>query len=705
MVLAVGEILQDRYRIDAKLVGGGMAAVYRAWDTLLDLPVAVKEMIPQPRLGPKALTQLRRQFKREAQILARLDHPNLVRVTDSFSQHDSEYLVMNFIEGESLGDRIDRVGASPEAQVLNWADQLLSALAYCHGQKVFHRDVKSHNVIIRPDGQAVLVDFGLVKLWDPNDPYTKTVLRGMGTPAFAPPEQFEAEEHTDERSDIYSIGATLYHALTGRLPPTSPLRSAMPEKFVPLRSIVPEVSQQTETVVMRAMELARSKRWQSTDEMAEALKVAELSIVGRHRGPSSIVPPWQGRTVVIPGGRAATKGQRKRVSIWIGALSVLTLLLVAVGLMIGLGGKGDHSTPAVLTATNTAAHLSVSTPVLMPSPTPFVTATPRLTDTPSPMPTPTDTPSPMPTPTVTATPSSTPTHSPTPTATPTPTPTLIVHVLQEGENPWTVAQLYEVSVEALLAANGITDPSALQIGQGLIIPREEKAPRTPTSTATPTPTPTLIIHVLKEGENPWTVAQLYGVSVKALLAINGITDPATLQIGQELIIPPGGEIPTVAFTPTIRPTVALPQLYGEPKLLEPRSNRVFGFDRQRGIHLLWTPTSLAKDHWYEVQLRQAEDEEPTDRYWTQQNWWELGPERYRPGDYYWRVVIVQGREQDVVGALSPPSQMWYFQWVPVVPTSTPATTPTATTRPTGTATPFPTPTATLTPRPTPYASS
>ncbi|UCC64462.1 MAG: protein kinase, partial [Anaerolineae bacterium] len=114
MVLAAGEMLQNRYRIDAELAQGGMAAVYRAWDTHLEIQVAVKQMIPQPRLGPEALAQLHRQFKREAQILARLYHPNLVRVTDSFSQDDFEYLVMNFVEGENLAELVDRVGALPE---------------------------------------------------------------------------------------------------------------------------------------------------------------------------------------------------------------------------------------------------------------------------------------------------------------------------------------------------------------------------------------------------------------------------------------------------------------------------------------------------------------------------------------------------------------------------------------------------------------
>jgi hypothetical protein len=144
-------------------------------------------------------------------------------------------------------------------------------------------------------------------------------------------------------------------------------------------------------------------------------------------------------------------------------------------------------------------------------------------------------------------------------------------------------------------------------------------------------------------------------------------------------------------------------------LLRPNFNQVFGFDQQQSIQLAWTPASLADDHWYEVQLRQAENEEPTERYWTKENWWDMGPEYYHSGDYYWQVVIVQGREADVVGAVSPPSEMWYFQWLPAVPastpkpTSTPTVTPTATVTPTKTATPTSTPTNTPTPRPIPLS--
>ncbi len=203
MPLATGQSLQNRYRVVSLLGQGGMGAVYRAWDTRLNIPMALKEMIAQPGLDQYALAQLRQQFQQEATVLARLDHPHLVDVTDFFEEESNAYLVMKFVEGENLAQRIERQGAPPEKEVLAWAGQLLDALAYCHSQGVIHRDVKPQNVIIRPDGRAVLVDFGLVKLWDPGDPRTKTAMRGMGTPEYAPPEQYDVGSgHTDPRSDV-----------------------------------------------------------------------------------------------------------------------------------------------------------------------------------------------------------------------------------------------------------------------------------------------------------------------------------------------------------------------------------------------------------------------------------------------------------------------------------------------------------------------
>jgi multiple sugar transport system substrate-binding protein len=273
MGLTTGEMLQNRYRVVSLMGQGGMGAIYRAWDMRLKMHVALKEMIPQPGLDATMLAQLRQQFEQEAAVLARLNHPHLVRVIDFFEEKSNTYLVMDFVEGESLADRIAREGALPEAQTLTWANQLLDALAYCHDQGVLHRDVKPQNVIIRPDGQAVLVDFGLVKLWDPNDPRTKTAMRGMGTPEYAPPEQYDATAgHTTPASDIYSLGATLYHALTGLAPPTATLRMADPTQFTPLRELAPHVTSETEAVIMKAMELVCVQRWEGAQEMAAALR-------------------------------------------------------------------------------------------------------------------------------------------------------------------------------------------------------------------------------------------------------------------------------------------------------------------------------------------------------------------------------------------------------------------------------------------------
>jgi serine/threonine protein kinase len=210
MPLASGQVLQNRYRIVSLLGRGGMGAVYRAWDTRLDVAVALKEMTPQPGLDPHTLNQLRQQFRQEATVLARLDHPHLVRVTDFFEESGNAYLAMNFVEGESLDQRINHEGALPEDQVLARVSQLLDALQYCHDRNVIHRDIKPQNVIIDSNRQVELVDFGLVKLWDPTDPHTQTAMRGMGTPGYAPPEQYGTQPgHTDPRSDIYSVGATL----------------------------------------------------------------------------------------------------------------------------------------------------------------------------------------------------------------------------------------------------------------------------------------------------------------------------------------------------------------------------------------------------------------------------------------------------------------------------------------------------------------
>ena len=333
-MLKPGQILQNRYRIEDLLGEGGMGAVYKAWDERLKLSVALKEMVPQPGLDEHMLKQLHQQFEQEATILAPLNHPHLVRVGDYFEEGDNTYLVMDFVEGESLIDLIKQEGTLPEARVLAWALQLLDALTYCHSRGVIHRDIKPQNVIITPEGRAVLVDFGLVKLWDPEDPQTKTVMRGVGTPEYAPPEQYSSQEgHTDPRSDLYGLAATMYHALAGEPPLGAAERMADPEQFVAVREIAPDVSTRTSIAVMKAMALARSQRWESAKEMAEALVEGEtIPLEPEAERPSvprkvSVAAP--ARTKELP--EEIEEVAPKRKWGWIVALVVILPALAAAG--------------------------------------------------------------------------------------------------------------------------------------------------------------------------------------------------------------------------------------------------------------------------------------------------------------------------------------------------------------------------------------
>ncbi|MGD2105071.1 MAG: serine/threonine-protein kinase [Anaerolineae bacterium] len=263
---------------------GGMGAVYRAEDLRLEGRIcAVKEVRPDPDATPTTLDQAREQFHREATTLARLDHPNLPKVSDTFHEKAREYLVMDFVDGKDLRQAIReqrREGTFlAEHKVLQWTYQLCDALNYLHSRTppVLHRDIKPSNIKLTPTGLIKLVDFGLVKLLATDHARTVTVLQGRGTAAYTPLEQYGGDTgHTDVRSDIYSLGATLYHLLTNRPPADAKQRFLNPDALCAPSQFNPHVSPSVERAILAAIAMHPNERPQTISEFREMLQTGSL---------------------------------------------------------------------------------------------------------------------------------------------------------------------------------------------------------------------------------------------------------------------------------------------------------------------------------------------------------------------------------------------------------------------------------------------
>lgn len=294
--LKSGEVLRGRYRIVRIIGQGGMGSIYLADDLRLEgRQCALKEVEHDRSLPPDLLQEARDQFFREATVLARLDHPNLPKVSDFFSIGSRDYLVMDFIPGRDLRTLMMEAKQQnrflSETEVLNWADQLASALSYLHNQNpsILHRDIKPSNLKVTPSGLLKLVDFGLVKVLAPGE-VTITVLQGQGTALYTPLEQYGGDSgHTDVRSDIYAFGATLYHLLTNEPPADARERFLNPSRLIPPRQINHDISLRTERCILWAMGL-------HPDERPESVEVFRQSLVGdRHSLPllkAQTTSPW-----------------------------------------------------------------------------------------------------------------------------------------------------------------------------------------------------------------------------------------------------------------------------------------------------------------------------------------------------------------------------------------------------------------------------
>ena len=464
MTLEKNILIHNRYRVLEILGQGGMGSVYRAVDENLGVAVALKENL-------FTTEEYMRQFRLEAVILANLRHPNLPRVSDHFELVDQgQYLVMDFIEGEDLRNRMDRLGMIAEEDAVQIGAAICDALAYLHSRKpsILHRDIKPGNVKITPEGHIFLVDFGLAKVYQGDNQATTTGARAM-TPGYSPPEQY-GTARTDPRTDFYSLGATLYAAISGVIPEDGLARAMDNSQLTPLRKRNPKVSRRFAATIEKAMAVDPSDRFQSAEDFKKALlgsgsKTQQLP--GSHvvapppaesflpNDPNQVVsskektprppvgpvapttPPAEEQAFVSPLKKQKER-ERKRRNALVRFLLILFLLISASVLIWA---------PGIL-----PADLRASIPFLVPTST--ATAIPSLT------------PSPLPTATLTAVATSTSTEVPTPTVTATVLPTNTIPPPATKVDPTITVTVSSAASATVSATDTIAPVAATPIGGG-----------------------------------------------------------------------------------------------------------------------------------------------------------------------------------------------------------------------------------------------
>jgi eukaryotic-like serine/threonine-protein kinase len=417
-------LLKDRYRIEHMLGKGGMGAVFLALDTALDTYVAVKA-----NRSPAAHST--NQFLREARLLASLRHPHLPRVTDYFILDQDQYLVMDYIAGKDLDTLLKEEGPQPFERVLAWAEQIGTALGFLHQQNppIVHRDVKPANVRLTEEGDVVLVDFGIAKVYDPD---SATTTSGMGyTPGYAPPEQYGGSLRTGPYTDQYALAAMLYHLLTGQKPADSVRRAVGQAALTPISSYNPAVPPQAQAAIERGLALRAEERYPSISGFINALRStsAELTVMDRATGEDATADlqatvDWQAgqpaaSTTATVSSDQANQSRAETVAAVIGQLGsspagtnrrsksgwIIALVALVSIAIIGLVIFGAMLAPQLLQPTNVAPAAIVEPET--PSPTASRTLT-QVEPPPLPSETATIQPSPSDAPTATSAPSDTP---------------------------------------------------------------------------------------------------------------------------------------------------------------------------------------------------------------------------------------------------------------------------------------------------------
>lgn len=259
---SVGQVIDDKYEI-LKLIGqGGMSRVYLAMDKRLNKQWAIKEI--EKRAKDKNNEIVIQSAIAEANLIKQLDHPAIVRIVDIIDNGDVIYIIEDYIEGETLSSVLETQGAQPQELVIEWAMQICEALEYLHTRKppIIYRDMKPANVMIKPDGNIKVIDFGIAREYK-DQSLADTV--SLGTKGYAAPEQFGGKGQTDARTDVYCLGVTLYHLLTGQNP------CEPPYEIYPIRHWNPQLSAGLEAIIQKCTQLNPDDRYQSCAELLYAL--------------------------------------------------------------------------------------------------------------------------------------------------------------------------------------------------------------------------------------------------------------------------------------------------------------------------------------------------------------------------------------------------------------------------------------------------